>query len=212
MVDPVVNFFKSQIDPATLPVASTDTTITISAGDGAKLPTPEFDLVIYDASQGSPEDDPNREIVTVTAISTDTLTVNRGQQGTTATDKLSGEVYPVILSYTKKVHDQFDAGLVKIPVVASITSTDSPYTINGQHVVKADSSSGNIDVNLPDATTLVGTYDELPIKITKTDWTDNVVWLLPNGTQKINGQNKQALLNPQESIELYPTTEGWIII
>lgn len=106
-MDPQVNFFKSELTG--LPYSDSDTELTITTGDGAKLPDPsvdgEFNLVIWDRDLGGPADDPNVEIVRVTAINSDTLTVKRGQEDTTASAKSSDSVYEVILAVTKKTMD-----------------------------------------------------------------------------------------------------------
>lgn len=65
------------------------TSIVLTTGHGARFPTQiPFNVVWYNSTDyGDPSDDPNVEIVRVTAISTDTLTVVRGQEGTSASTK-----------------------------------------------------------------------------------------------------------------------------
>jgi hypothetical protein len=106
-LDPVVNFFRSTI--ATLPVASGGTSIVLQTGDGNKLPNPSvdgaFNLTIYNANDQfvAPE------IVRVTARSTDTLTVTRAQEGTSATNKTSGNTWNVELTPTAKTIQDIDS-------------------------------------------------------------------------------------------------------
>jgi hypothetical protein len=110
-LDPVVNFFRSQI--ATLPVASGGTVIVLPTGDGNKLPNPAtdgaFNLTIYNA------DDPfvTPEIVRVTGRSGDTLTVTRAQEGTTATNKTAGSTWSVELTPTAKTIQDIDSKKVE---------------------------------------------------------------------------------------------------
>jgi hypothetical protein len=110
-LDPVVNFFRSQI--ATLPVASGGTVIVLPTGDGNKLPNPAtdgaFNLTIYNA------DDPfvTPEIVRVTGRSGDTLTVTRAQEGTTATNKTAGSTWSVELTPTAKTIQDIDTKKVE---------------------------------------------------------------------------------------------------
>lgn len=62
-------------------------TASVAAGHGARFPAPGngFWTTIWDSGTYSdPGDDPNMEIVLVTARSTDSLTFNRGQLGTVA--------------------------------------------------------------------------------------------------------------------------------
>jgi hypothetical protein len=69
--------------------SSAATTITLISGDGAKFPALSagqfFPLTIVRASDGA------IEIVKVTARSTDTLTITRAQEGTTALNFVAGD-------------------------------------------------------------------------------------------------------------------------
>jgi hypothetical protein len=111
-LDPVVNFFESEI--ATLPVASGGTSIVISSGDGAKLPDPAVDgaynLTIYE--EGNPFSLP--EIVRVTTRSSDTLTVTRAQEGTTATTKTAGTTWKVVMFPTAKTIQDIDTAKLDV--------------------------------------------------------------------------------------------------
>jgi len=106
MLDPVKNFAKMVVS-TTYDAAATS--IVLAAGDGAKLPAPStdgaFNLVWYNFTDyPDPSDDPNVEIVRVTARTTDTLTVTRAQEGTTASTKSeAGKTYKMILALTLKM-------------------------------------------------------------------------------------------------------------
>jgi len=107
-LDPVRNFAKVTVSQG---YDSTATQITLVTGNGAKLPDPAtegaFNLVWYnDTDYKDPADDPYVEIVRVTAKSGDTLTIQRGQEGTSAQNhNLSGKTYKMVLSLTKKTTD-----------------------------------------------------------------------------------------------------------
>src|SRR3989304_10074799 len=111
MLDPVLNFAKVE---ASTGYDGDDTSIELVAGNGAKLPAPAvdgaFNLVWWNSSDyADPADDPSVEIVRVTARSTDTLTITRAQEGTSATPKnTSGKVYKMALSLTKKMKDDIE--------------------------------------------------------------------------------------------------------
>lgn len=62
-------------------IASTDTSIVITTGSGIKFPTMITGDYFYASLQDAAG---NYEIVKVTARSTDSLTIVRGQEGTTA--------------------------------------------------------------------------------------------------------------------------------
>jgi len=96
------------------------TSVALRSGDGAKLPDPgvsgAFNLVWWNATNYSnPADDPNVEIVRCTARSTDTLTISRAQESTSAaTHNTVGKTYRMILGITKKMIDDIEANKVGI--------------------------------------------------------------------------------------------------
>src|SRR5436309_5371952 len=88
MPDSHKNFAYSTVATAPSP-ADTGTSLLVETGDGAKFPTPPFNASVWPAG-----DQPlvtNAEIVRVTAISGDTLTITRTQEGTTARAILVGD-------------------------------------------------------------------------------------------------------------------------
>ncbi len=86
--------------------SNSDTTIEIDSDDFSRLPDPataKYNLVWWDIeSYPDPSDDPNVEIVRVQSSNSGTnkITVDRGQEDTTATAK-SGELM-LMLALTKK--------------------------------------------------------------------------------------------------------------
>lgn len=107
-----------------------DTSIVLESGGGAKFPDPatdgEYNLVWWNASDyPNPADDPNAEIVRVTALSTDTLTVTRAQEGTAASVKNVGSQYKMMLGITAKtIDDIIDMLATKISQGGDSLGTD----------------------------------------------------------------------------------------
>ena len=102
MVDQIANFKKVTVSTGYDAAA---TSIVLESGHGAELPDPSgdnYNLVWWDSTNyPDPADDPNVEIVRVTAKSTDTLTVTRNQEGSGASTKNTGSAtYLMILSIT----------------------------------------------------------------------------------------------------------------
>ncbi len=95
-----------------------DLTIVLFPGMGAKLPAPPFNLVWWNVTDyGNPADDPYVEIVRCTEVSTDTLTVIRAQESTSASVKnISGKIYEMLLSVTAKT-------ITDIVAVAAVLGT-----------------------------------------------------------------------------------------
>jgi hypothetical protein len=100
------------------------TTVDLQSGDVADLPTPstdgDYNLVVWNSTDYTDShDDPNREIVRVTGISSNTLTITRGQEGGGAkSHNTSGKRYTMLLGVTAKVLDDIEsrAGLVAFRV------------------------------------------------------------------------------------------------
>jgi len=105
-LDAVKNFAKVTVS---IGYNETATTIVLDGGDGARLPSPTtdgaFNLVWWNATDyNDPTEDPNKEIVRCTNRDTDTLTIVRAQESTTATTKnTTGKAYKMILTMTKKM-------------------------------------------------------------------------------------------------------------
>jgi len=82
----------------------TDTTVDLASGHGAKFPSAPFNVTWWDSTvYPDPDDDPNVEIVRVTAITTDQLTITRAQEGTSAkTHNTTGSTYKMLAGITAK--------------------------------------------------------------------------------------------------------------
>lgn len=105
MGTPVTNFGKVTVSTG---YGAGDTSIALSTGHGSRLPsTFSYPLVWWNSTDyPDPADDPNREIVTVTARSSDTLTVTRGAESTGASTKnTAGKTYKMALCITKAMWD-----------------------------------------------------------------------------------------------------------
>lgn len=104
-LDGVNNFAKVEVSTG---YDASATSIVLATGDGAKLPDPataNYNVVWWNSTDyPDPADDPNVEIVRVTAKSTDTLTVTRNQESSGASTKnTAGKTYKMILGITAKM-------------------------------------------------------------------------------------------------------------
>ena len=84
------------------------TSIVLTTGHGARLPNAPFNGTWWNSTDYLvPDDDPNVELVRVTAKATDTLTITRAQEGTTASTKnTAGKTYTLLAGLTAKVINQ----------------------------------------------------------------------------------------------------------
>ena len=100
MLDATANFIKLT---ASTGYDQSATGIVVLSG-GSSLPAAPFNMTWWNATDyPDPSDDPNREIVRVTNVSGNTLTVTRGQEGPAASVKNSpGKAYQLVLGITAK--------------------------------------------------------------------------------------------------------------
>ena len=110
MADVRANLATSAVATAPSP-ATSGTSLVVTSGHGSRFPDPAtygaYNATVW--ATGALPDPANAEIVRVTARSTDTLTIVRAQEGTTARTVIVGDL--VALSITKKVLDDADATL-----------------------------------------------------------------------------------------------------
>lgn len=106
MADAHKNFAYSLVATAPSP-ATSGTSLVVTGGDGALFPTPPFQATIWiTAAQPSTS---NAEIVTVTAVSTDTLTIVRAQEGSVARTVVVGD--QIAATITKQTLNDVEGNL-----------------------------------------------------------------------------------------------------
>ncbi len=88
MPDAHKNLAISAVATAPSPAAS-GTSLTVTTGHGVRFPTPPYNATVWPT--GAQPDPSNAEIVRVTAIATDALTITRAQEGTTARTVVVGD-------------------------------------------------------------------------------------------------------------------------
>lgn len=160
------------------------TSIVLSSGNGAKLPAPGslgFYVTWWNFTDyPSPEDDPNVEIVLVTAVSTDTLTVTRGQDGTSASTKnTAGKTYKMVLAYSKATADEIELEMQ-----------------NGSSKYAVDSGSANAVVISPTPAVTAYVAGQLfRVKVAASNTTSGVTLNVSSlGNKNVVGRNGAALI------------------
>lgn len=121
MADAHANFAASLVATAPSP-ATSGTSLVVTAADGAKFPAVPFNATIWPA--GAQPTTANAEIVRVTARSTDTLTITRAQEGSSARTVIVGD--QIAATITAKT-------LTDVETVAA-----AAYTPGGTKVAVAD--------------------------------------------------------------------------
>jgi hypothetical protein len=135
-LDNAVNFGKVTVSTG---YDASAVSVVLIGGDGLKLPTVPFNATWWNATDyPDPTDDPNREIVRVTVIATDTLTVTRAQESTSASTKnTSAKTYKMVAALTAKFINTDLAALV-LPVT-DVTGSTQQMAVNNAYV--ADKST-----------------------------------------------------------------------
>jgi hypothetical protein len=102
------NFSYSLVATAPSPAAS-GTSLVVTGGDGAKFPAVPFNATIW--ITGAQPLTTNAEIVRVTAISTDTFTIVRAQEGSSARTIVVGD--QIAATITKQTLNDAENDFVK---------------------------------------------------------------------------------------------------
>src|ERR1017187_199688 len=119
-LDAAVNFAKSALASG---ITSGAGSLTLVTGGGAKFAVVPWNGVIYNSTDYSdPSDDPAAEFVRCTLISTDTLTITRGQESTSAANhNTAGKTYTLSAGPTAKL----------LTDILGISITGSAATVTG---------------------------------------------------------------------------------
>lgn len=136
-MDQAKNFAKGTL---TVGIDDNDTVITLGAGEGLRFPATPFNGTIWNATDyPDPADDPAVEIVRVTSITGDDLTITRAQEGTAASEHNSlGKTFQFVAGLTAKTVNDIS------PAVNRISDNGDAFRINdGEGVaLKLDRANG----------------------------------------------------------------------
>jgi hypothetical protein len=130
-MDAAKNFAKGTVVDGIL---ENDTSITLESGHGARFPAAPFNAVIWNSGQyPDPSDDPDVEVLRVTAKATDTFTIERGQEGTVDVDhSAEGFTYLLIAPLTAKTVNDL------APVLDRLTDDGNTFRINPGETIALD--------------------------------------------------------------------------
>ena len=134
------------------------TSVVLQAGDGAKLPTVPFNAEWWNSTDyPDPTDDPNRELIRVTTISTDTLTIVRAQEGNSAqTHNTAAKVYKLIAGLTAKTLNT-DIPATYTAYNATMTTAGGVAYVSGSGTITEDAAQlfwndANVELGIGTAT------------------------------------------------------------
>lgn len=147
-VDPSANFIRLT---TTASVASGDTTLDVSSASDLIDPSVDgaYNVVLWDsANNPRPDQDPNVEIVRVTAIDTtnDTATVTRAQENTSAVSHPSGSA--IQIAPTAKDFTDINNGLTNAIVPRNVSTEPTVDSSQSNPLAIGDSAEANDDFAL----------------------------------------------------------------
>jgi hypothetical protein len=128
MADGHKNFSYSTVATAPSP-ATSGTSLVVASGDGTKFPTPPFNATVWAASANPLTS--NAEVVRVTAVSTDTLTITRSQESSSVRTIVTGD--QIAATITSKTLT--DIELNKPEIAASIAALQALPVTGAQTVI-----------------------------------------------------------------------------
>ena len=113
-------------------INDTVTELSVAAGDGARFPDPatkQYNCVLWNITDyGNPAKDPDKEIVRVTAKTTDTFTITRAQESTVASNhNTGGKTYSFALLLTAKMISDIETELDTKAATLSGTINEIAY-------------------------------------------------------------------------------------
>lgn len=182
-IDNAKNFAKVTVSTG---YDASATSIVLTTGHGARLPTAPFNVVWWNSTDYSdPSDDPNVEVVRVTGVSTDTLTVTRAQEGTTGSTKnTAAKVYKMIAGLTAKVINTDIPSVIPVagaPIVTTAVANFDSATLTTRYAIV-----------LAGAGTVVTNATGLTVNTGSTSGSSNLTW----GLAAVAAGNNMALGSP----------------
>lgn len=219
LLDPVKNFAIATVSTG---YDASATSIALTAGHGALFPDPAtdgaFNVVWWNSTDYSnPSDDPNKEIVRVTARSTDTLTVTRAQESTSASTKNTGaKTYKMIVAPTKKLLDDLETllGLRTTQIYTTIVDSSTSLTLAGSlKTINSYYFTGTSDGNWTLPAVSGNTHQVIEVK-NKTATANKILTITRDGSDNlwnILAVQTSFVLYPGESVKFVNEGTHWVI-
>lgn len=135
--DAHANFAISAVATAPSP-ANSGTSLIVTAGHGTRFPTAPFNAVVWPS--GSSPDPSNAEIVRVTARSTDTLTITRAQESSSARTIVVGD--QIAAGITRKTVSDIEDRITAKQRTGTNPAAAATATLPGVRGGGASTSSG----------------------------------------------------------------------
>lgn len=196
----LVRFANNATSKLAANISNVGLTMSVTPGDGSKFPTlsgNQFFKATLIKSDGT------KEVVKVTARSTDTMTIVR------ANESIAGVQTAYAFSAGDKVELRLTAQglgdeLDRLDAAAflDVVSKSANYTVAETDIsklIKTDTTAGAVTITLPQISTLTGSFE---VQIQKNTGDGNVVTVARSGSDTINGATSHLLASQYQCVWL----------
>lgn len=147
--------------------ATSGTSLVVTTGQGARFPAAPFNVTIWPAA--TQPDPSNAEVVRVTAVATDTLTIVRAQEGTSARTVVVTD--QIAVSVTAKTLTDVETWVNQQQALALGTSgVQACYTVPGAALVSGSTTTTTLNANrdwyFPVLCADTVTFDQVALEVT----------------------------------------------
>jgi hypothetical protein len=208
----LTRFSNNAVSKLAANLSNVGLTVTLTPGEGAKFPPLSGGQVFFGTLA---KVDGTKEIVKVTARSTDTLTIVRAVEAVagiqTAFAFSAGDAFELRMT-AGSLGDELDR--LDAAAFMNVLNKTANYTIVEADVcslVKTDTTAGNITITLPQISTLVGSFE---IQVQKNTADANTVTVARAGADTINGLTSYSLSAQYQCVWLVAdlATNTWTAI
>lgn len=197
LFDKHANFAYSTVATAPSP-ADTGTSLTVATGQGSRFPAVPFNVTVW--PQASIPTPANAEVIRVTNVTGDVLTITRHQEGSSARSIIIGD--QIGNTATNKTFTDLEN------LFTETTQTSDYGVLTTDSVVLINAGSGIVSVTLP---TAVGVGGKM-YTIKKIDVTGNSVTISTTSSQTIDNQTTLTLSGAYNSVTVVSDGSNWWIV
>lgn len=197
LFDKHANFGYSTVAVAPSP-ANSGTSLTVQTGDGAKFPAVPFNATVW--PQGAFPVSTNAEIVRVTNITGDVLTITRTQEGSSARSILVGDQIGNTLT---------NKSLTDLENTFTVTTQSTNYAIlTTDTTVLVNAASAPVTITLPTAVGVTGKK----YNIKKLDSSANAVTINTTASQTIDADTSVIINVQYTSMQVISDGSNWNVV
>src|SRR5665213_847209 len=167
-------------------------------------PSGKFMVTVWNkAVYPNPSTDPGMEMIMVTAVNKNILTISKGQEGTIDSAHIAGSNVEALItpSMLAEISARINAPYNSVTVKANYSVLSSDY------LILCDATAKAFTLTLPNATTVPG----IGYSIKKIDSTKNIITIKPTSSQLIDNLVTASIASPKASINITCDGLSWEI-